>query len=308
MTSALRDGRIALFGWLEHRLTRHERAKSERSRRREKNTGRVSGTVVKICSVNATSSRRHACTVVLCIALLALLAPTAAFAFDYAEWRSKAVQACEVINPSESQSGLIFNPDGYRSFYVRSKCFQEAAVTYRDAALCAQVRQRWSLFGSSWGYTAERCRLLVAQGTAKDRAELLAMKKAYTAGGMKLRDFRAERNGNGRDIDLIPAFTGTYAHGYTVAFEIVPNAGGATLLHTSGYHLDATSNLNIYVRQADIKQRLPEFSLNRQYDVRATVTLDVGFGGQSGYWSPAFIESVFPTRERTHSIVTQVTF
>jgi hypothetical protein len=274
----------------------------------EQNTGRVSVTVVKICSVNTASIPRHACIVVLCIALPGLLAPTAAFAFDYAEWHSKAVKACEAIDPSESQSGLIFNPEGYRSFYVRSKCLQEAAVTYRDAALCAHVRQRWSLFGSSWGYAAERCRLLVAQGIAKDRAELLAMKKAYTGAGMKLRDFRAERNGNGRDIDLIPAFTGTYAHGYTLSFEIVPDAGSATLLHTSGYHLDAASNLNIYVRQADVKQRLPEFSLNRPYLVRATVTLDVGFGGQSGYWSPAFIESVFPVRERTHSFVKQVTF
>ena len=273
-----------------------------------KDTGRYLAQVAKIGSVNATSGPRHACIVVLCIALLGLLAPTAAFAFDYAEWHSKAVNACEVIDPSESQSGLIFNPDGYRSFYLRSKCFQEAAVTYRDPALCAQVRQRWSMFGSSWGYAPDRCRLLVAQGTVRDRAELLAMKKAYTAGGIKLRDFRVERNGNDRDIDIIPSFTGSYAHGYTLTFDIVPDTGAATLLHTSGYHLDATSNLNIYVRQADVKQRLPEFSLNRRYDVRATVTLDVGFGGQSGYWSPAFIESVFPTRERTHWIVKPVTF
>ena len=41
---------------------------------------------------------------------------------------------------------------------------------------------------------------------------------------------------------------------------------------------------------------------------RATVTLDVGFGGQSGYWSPAFIERVFPARERTHSRTQQIMF
>ena len=134
------------------------------------------------------------------------------------------------------------------------------------------------------------------------------MKKAYT-GGITLRDFRVERNGNGRDIDIIPSFTGTYAHGYTLTFEILPDtAGASTLLHTSGYHLDSTSNLSLYVRQADIKQRLSGFSLNRPYRVRATVTLDVGFGGQSGYWSPAFIERIFPTRERSHSIVKQVVF
>ena len=232
-----------------------------------------------------------------------------AIAFDYVEWRAKAVAACEAIDRSESQSGLAFNPDGYRSFYVRSKCFQEAAITYRDAALCAQVRRRWSMFSSSWGYTAARCRQLVADGVAKDRSELEALKAEYAAGGIKLRDFRVERNGNGRDIDIIPSFTGTFAHGYTLTFQILPEtAGAATLLHTNGYHIDAMSNLNLYVSQADIKQRLPEFALNRAYRVRATVTLGVGFGGQSGYWSPAFIESVFPTRDRSHSIVRQVTF
>jgi hypothetical protein len=243
------------------------------------------------------------------ITLFLVFGPSAASAFDYVEWRAKAVKACEAIDPSESQSGLIFNPDGYRSYYVRSKCFQEAAVAYRDPALCAQVRQRRSFFGSSWGYTADRCRRLVADGLARDRSELQAMKTSYSAGGITLADFRVERNGNGRDIDIIPAFTGTYAHGYTLTFEIVPDsAASPALLHTSGYHLDAKSNLRLYVAQADIRQRLSGFALNRAYQVRATVTLDVGFGGQSGYWSPTFIESVFPQRERSHSIVRQATF
>lgn len=242
-------------------------------------------------------------------AVCLLMGPSDAIAFDYAEWRSKAVKACEAIDRSESQGGLAFNPDGYRSFYVRSKCFQEAAVTYRDAALCSQVRQRWSLLSSSWGYSAARCRQLVAEGVAKDRSELEAMKAAYANGGIKLRDFRVERNGNGRDIDIIPTFTGTYARGYTLTFEILSDtAGASTLLHTSGYYVDAGSNLNLYVRQADVKQRLSGFSLNRPYRVRATVTLGVGFGGDSGYRSPAFIESVFPTRERSHSIIRHVTF
>jgi len=245
------------------------------------------------------------------IVLLAacLFEASEAFAFDYADARSKAVTACEAINPSQSQSGLIFNPDGYRSFYVRSKCFQEAAIEFRDRMLCAQVRERRSLLSSSWGYSAGRCRQLVAQGTATDRASLEAIKTAYVAGGILLRDFRVERNGNGRDFDIIPAFAGTYAHGYTLAFEILPNPSSPpALLHSSGYHVDQTSNLRIYVRQADITTRFPLFSLNRPYSVRATVTLEVGFGGPSGYWSPAFIDSVFPAAARSRSIVKNVTF
>jgi hypothetical protein len=129
---------------------------------------------------------------VVLFAACLLMGASEATAFDYAEWHFKPVKACEAIDPSESQSGLIFNPDGLRSYYVRSKCFQEAAVDYRDPALRAQVRQRRSLFSSSWGYAPARCRQLVAEGTARDRAELLS-------------------------------FTDTYAHGYTLTFEIVPD-------------------------------------------------------------------------------------
>jgi len=230
-------------------------------------------------------------------------------AFDYADARSKAVKSCEAIDPSESQSGLIFNPDGYRSYYVRSKCFQEAAVVFRDSALCEPVKERRSLVSSSWGYSPSRCRQLVTEAVAADRAALEGLKREYAAGAITLRDLRIERNGNGRDVDIIPAFTGTYAHGYTLTFEILANPSGAfTLLHTSGYYLDEKSNLRIYVAQADIKQRFPGFSLNHPYSVRATITLDVGYGGQSGYWSPAFIDRVFPTRQRSQSITRQATF
>lgn len=238
-----------------------------------------------------------------------LFATAKAIAFEYTEARSNAVKACDAINPSQSQSGLLFNPDGYRSYYVRSKCFQEVAVEYRDPNLCDQVKERRSLFSSSWGYTAARCRQLVAEGAATDRAALEAIKTGYVAGGITLRDFRIERNGNGRDFDIIPSFAGMQAHGYTLAFEILPSTSGAPLLlHRSGYYLDAKSNLRIYVRQTDMTKQFPGFSLNRPFSVRATVTLDVGFGGQGGYWSPAFIEGVFPARDRSQSITKQVTF
>ena len=245
----------------------------------------------------------------LIVLLVSLSAPSRVDAFDYAEARNKAVKVCEVIDPSESQSGLIFNPDGYRSFYTRSKCMQEAAITFRDRALCEQVRERRSLIASSWGYSAARCRQLVTEGAAADRAALEAIKRDYAGRGMKLRDFRVERNGNGRDIDIAPAFAGTYAGSYTLTFEIIPDASGRVVLwHQSGYHLDERSTLSLHVRQADIRQRFPPFALNRSYLVRATTSLDVGFGGQSGYWSPAFIESVFPAGERTESMTKRAAF
>ena len=249
---------------------------------------------------------RHSSLLVLSVAGL-LMAP-AAEAFDYAEWRSKAITACEAMSASDSQSGMLFNPDGYRSYYVRSKCIQDAAVTFRDAALCEQVKERRSLLFSSWGYAPARCRQLVAEGAARDRTALEDLKRAYAAGGITLRDFRVERNGNGRDFDIIPVVTGTYAHGYMLTFEILPDADAPRLLYTTGSYLDEKSNLRYYVLQVTIRQQFPAFALNRAYTVRATVTLDVGFGGQSGYWSPAFIERVFPIRERSQSMTRLVMF
>lgn len=246
----------------------------------------------------------------LIIVLVASALPASqALAVDYAASRLKAVKACEAIDPSLSQSGLVFNPDGYRSFYLRSQCFQEAAVQFRDATLCANVKERRSLLSSSWGYTAARCRQLVSEGTTADRRALDGLKSMYAAGGMRFRDFRIERNGNGRDFDIIPMFDGTYAHGYTLTFEIVQPASAAPLLlHRMGYYVDERSNLRIYVTQAAIRKTFSEFALDRSYAVRATISLDVDSGSQSGYWSPAFIEGVFPARERSQSITKPVRF
>jgi hypothetical protein len=227
---------------------------------------------------------------------------------DYATRRAAVVRKCQAIDPSQSQSGLFFNPDGFRSFYIRSQCLQEAAIQFRDATLCADVRERRALLSSSWGYSESRCRMLVSEGVAMDRRELEEVRRRYVAGGITLRDFRVERNGNGRDVDIIPAFAGTYGHGYTLAVEILPLDAPAVLLHSSGYYVDEKSNLRIYIPQADIRQRFPAFALNRPYQVRATLTLDIGMGGESGYWSDAFIESVFPVRDRARSITRQAAF
>jgi len=232
------------------------------------------------------------------------------FAASYDELRAAAAKNCRAIDPAEYQSGLFFNPDGYRSYYVRSECFQRNAVQFRDAALCAEVKQRPSLFSSSWGYSSARCRELVAEGIAADRKILEEIKRQYLQGPMHLRDFRIERNGNGRDFDIIPSFTGSYAHGHTLRFEIVRADTGqeSVLLHSSGYYVDDNSNLRIFVRQEEIRARFSEFALGRAYRVRATMVLDVGNGGQAGIWSDAFIERVFSMRERAQSITREIRF
>ena len=229
---------------------------------------------------------------------------------SYRELKAAEVARCQAIDPAEYQTGLLFNPDGYRSYYVRSECFQRVAAQFRDETLCAEVKRRFSLLSTSWGYSQKQCQELVAQGTAADHKALDEMKRMYTGGAVTLRDFRVERNGNGRDFDVIPSFAGEYAAGYRLTFEIVPVDPRATpiLLHSSGYHVDGRSNLRVFIRQEEIRQRFPDFTLDRPYAVRGTLTLDIGFGGQAGYWSDAFIERVFPLRERSQAITREVRF
>ena len=155
---------------------------------------------------------------------------TPSFSASYDDQRSSAVKTCQTIDPAEYRSGLIFNPDGYRSYYVRSECFQRTAVRFRDETLCRQVKQRGSLFSSSWGYSSWRCRELVAEGIAADRKSLEEIKQRYLAGAVRLRDFRVERNGNGRDFDIIPTFSSDYGHGHSLRFGMIHPATGPEIL------------------------------------------------------------------------------
>jgi len=231
-------------------------------------------------------------------------------AASYDELRSAAVARCQAIDPAEHQTGLLFNPEGYRSFYVRSECFQRTAIQFRDDALCAEVRRRFSLLSSSGGYSRASCRELVAEGAAADRTTLEATKRRYVEGAVVLRDVRVERNGNGRDFDVIPSFAGVYGHGHVLTLEVLPPEPGrsAIVLHASGYYVDGWSNLRVFLRQDEVRERFPGLVLDHPYTVRATLTLDVGNGGPSAYWSDAFIERVFPLRERSQSITRDVRF
>ncbi len=89
------------------------------------------------------------------------------------------------------------------------------------------------------------------------------IKQNYLAGAVQLRDFRVERNGNGRDFDIIPTFSGDYAHGYTLRFEII--SPGCYRLqrscsHSSGFYVDGNSNLRIFLTQDEIRKRFPDFT------------------------------------------------
>jgi hypothetical protein len=246
----------------------------------------------------------------LVLSLLGLCASMSYAADAYDTQRAAAVRTCVDTDPEAYQSGLLFNPAGYRSYYLRSACFQTAAVEFRDASLCERVRQRHSIVMSSWGYSPANCHKLVAEGVAADRVELGAARARYLEGGMRLRSFRIARNGNGRDFEILPEFSGRDGHSCSLAFEIVdvsPSFPPVTI-HSSSYYVDPSSALHIFVRQADIRAKFPPFTVGRPYHVRATAVLNVGTGGSNTHWSSAFIEQVFPKRERSQSVTIETSF
>jgi hypothetical protein len=248
---------------------------------------------------------------VLCIALMMPSPGIFANGNDYEEQRVQAVQNCEVIDPREHQSGLFFNPDGYRSYYLQSQCFQSAAITFRDIGLCEKVRQRRALFSSSWGYSENNCAKLVEKAITDDRRVIDQMRADYEQGHVSLSDFTVERNGNGRDIDIIPTFSGAGKHGYRLVFEIISEDASLppVLLKSSGFYLDGHSNnIRIYVPQAEVRRRFTGFSMDRPWQVRATLVYTTGTGSYGGKWSDAFIESRFPERARTQVMVKTVNF
>jgi hypothetical protein len=220
------------------------------------------------------------------------------------------VEACQAIDPSAYQTGLFLNPEGHRSYYVRSQCLQRVAVEFRDEALCAQVRRRRAWFSSSWGYSKAQCRKLVREGMAADEEALTEEKRRYQRAALRLVGFGVERNGNGRDYDIVPAFAGEHPHAYVLRFELLAAgpAGEAVTIHSDGYHLDGASRLRIFVRREEIRERVPRFAPGQLYTLRATLILAVGEGAPGGRWSDAFVERVFPARERSQSLEREVRF
>ena len=108
--------------------------------------------------------------------------------------------------------------------------FPRNAIQFRDDALCDEVKRRFSLLFCSWGYSRARCRELVAGGAAAHRATLEGIKPRYVEGGVVLSDFRVDRDGNGRDFDVIPSFAGDYGHGHVVTLKVLPPEQGRSAI------------------------------------------------------------------------------
>src|SRR5579872_6789022 len=50
-------------------------------------------------------------------------------------------ELCENIPENCAQSGLIFNPEGSRSYYLRSQCYLRLALKTKEEKFCEKVRE-----------------------------------------------------------------------------------------------------------------------------------------------------------------------
>ncbi len=93
-----------------------------------------------------------------------------AWADDWQLRFEHALGECQAISTSDYETGLIFNPPGKHTYYKRSRCLQELAIEWREAKLCAEVRERRSLFFNGEAYSELACRDDVTEQMERDRA------------------------------------------------------------------------------------------------------------------------------------------
>lgn len=226
----------------------------------------------------------------------------------YEAARAAAFRSCEAIDASAYRSGLALNPDGYRSFYLRSECLQKTAVRFRDAASCERVVRRRALFSSSWGYSPQNCRTLVDKGVEEDRREIAELRQRFLSAAMVLRDVVVLRNGNGRDYDVKPVFSGASGTGYVITVAITGPDGRTVPIHTNGYYADPRSELTLFIRREEIAARVPAFAAGRAYQVRVTTSYSLPAPSDARFMSDTFLEKAFPLRERERTITREVRF
>ena len=231
------------------------------------------------------------------------------FSAEVASMLQQALNRCELISPRASQSGLVFNPEGFRTYYERSACLQRAAIEFRERRLCNQVKRRYSLFSSGWGYSRSNCRDLVDVGIEEDRAELEVMRLNYLAGPVRLTSVSMERNGNRRDYDFIPKFADGYVGGYQMNFYLTDATETKRLILQHGSYLRGTTdNIRLFLQREELLSSFPDLELGISYTMEVHLFLSIGIGGPGSWLRPSFVEEVFPIQTRTQVLTTSVNF
>lgn len=199
----------------------------------------------------------------LLVAFLVGIFPSPAAADEITEKKQAQIESCEAIPNSDASTWLIFNPSDMQTMNHRSRCFQSLAIAERDVSLCQRVVEKKSFFLDGSGISPERCRERVARRKAKDRQEF--MQKDFTE-LHRLTTLTFQRNGNGRDFDLIIETVGEMAGKYQlIVYLTFPNGRQITVLDDKTSYGTNTSKRYLLLRAAELSQKLYDPDLQKNY-------------------------------------------
>lgn len=203
---------------------------------------------------------------------IAFLAVTLSAAGDeFAARKARRLAECMAIPANEYSTGMIFNPRGYRTMYHRSQCIQSLAVEERDADLCADVRERKSLLFDGSGVSPAHCRELVAGKRSEDEA---ALESFPLAGTHRIDAIEIERDGNGRDFDLVVSTRGSLPYRYDLRITAHVSAGKPVEIVNDNAGLGSTASRRILLlRAADLADALGDGWRQKAWTIVATLTL-----------------------------------
>lgn len=140
--------------------------------------------------------------------------------------RGELQARCAAIDADRYVTGLIGNPDGMQTYYERSRCLQEAAVTLRAPALCDGVRERHSWFFDGSAFSPKACRILVARQLRHDVAATAKLPPPQ-----RLQSVAVARDGNGRDFDVSVRTAGGDGIGMRLRLALVTANGTESVVY-----------------------------------------------------------------------------
>ena len=184
------------------------------------------------------------------------------------ELKAAEVGRCRSIDPEAYATGLLFNPAGKKTFYKRSSCLFELARKYRDASLCAEVRERKSMFFDGSAFTRASCEQSVREALAGDPAREISDIK-------RLAEARWFRNGNGRDLDLHVQMSGSYPHRYGLTVLMLGDDDEESrVLWRDAYGLRGRDHqLRVRIPGPDMAAAADALGVQPPYRVRVTFAL-----------------------------------
>ncbi len=215
-------------------------------------------------------------------ALLVLGVSPALAADPFAAEKQRRVAACAAIPASDYSTGMIFNPPGQATLFHRARCFQELAVEEHDASLCAEVRERKSWFFDGSAVSEPACRAAVAERIARTDREFAARDFATLH---RLTSFRLQRNGNGRDFDLLVMTEGALYGLYEIDMSIA-SPGHAELISVfrrSYPHGGSTGPRWILLRRQVLADRLGPAFMDAALAVTVTLRYEKTVGNRLYY-------------------------